>query len=600
MERIIISERDDTSNVERLASYDVAYVPGFASTPHGEYYRTPVFVSDRYEFVSKFGGEVPRFKKSQSYKYNGNDLFPPKAIQNHGAAISFIELQVNGYNEAADVPSAYYTRITEAYGESDEVDPEKTYYGGEVDGTSNLYTLTKLTEPTKADLNELINTEGKNAYYCAINPSDAEWYITGTDNNKILTTETFIDPTKTYFSAEEGPSNMFEAGDADPGYRYAIALLSRGMPVYFEQMNETYVRPEETGDCDVSIESMYNGLMNRFVHEPDGADSSFDSMGDYSVKYITSGGYPTFELQGDFAGLAGKMAEMAYKRKDSIALIDHTDNPDRPLDSINENSVINSIRSVTGIDPAAETYCAMFTPWFECSDSNITSESGLTEQGSTRSIKNTMMPGSFAYLTALASQVQSYNPWLAVSGVTRGRVPYCDSLHTTKPLTNNIADTYQILPDATVASDDQLVSINPITYIRNYGYCIWGNRTLRNNGTGTKALSFLNMRSAVSDIKKRLFEVSQQLLFEQNTDVLWLNFKSLVTPLLDTMKSDYILSDYTISRLYINPKDGKTVPAYEVMAVIRIQPINSVEIFDLTVVLENSEGFGTVSAEVIE
>ena len=86
MERIIISEQDNTSNVERLASYDVAYVPGFASTPHEEYYRAPIFVSDRYDFVNKFGSEVPRFKKSQSYKLNGVDLFPPEAIQNYGAS----------------------------------------------------------------------------------------------------------------------------------------------------------------------------------------------------------------------------------------------------------------------------------------------------------------------------------------------------------------------------------------------------------------------------------------------------------------------------------------------------------------------------------
>ena len=78
------------------------------------------------------------------------------------------------------------------------------------------------------------------------------------------------------------------------------------------------------------------------------------------------------------------------------------------------------------------------------------------------------------------------------------------------------------------------------------------------------------------------------------------NLLADIVPLLDTMKSDYILSDYTIARLYTDPQTGAAVPAYEVMAVIRIQPINSVEVFDLTVVLENNEGFSTISAEVIE
>ena len=380
---------------------------------------------------------------------------------------------------------------------------------------------------------------------------------------------------------------MFASGDADPGYRYALSLLSMGMPVYYEQMNSSTE--------DITIESMYSGLVARFggvpVGEEDYSDeTSFDSMGDYAVKFITSGGYPVFEYTK--ADLAEAMMTMASKRKDSIALIDHTDNPDRPLTTHDETSVVNSIRA-NAYDTSIETFGAMFTPWFECEDPIVT-----YDRTNTTAKLNNMMPGSFAYLSALANQIQSYNPWLAVSGVTRGRVPYCAKLHTTKPLTNNIADSYQVLPGDNVSGVK--ISINPITYIRNYGYCIWGNRTLKNNSDGTQASSFLNIRSVVCDIKKRLYEASQRLLFEQNTDILWLNFRSIITPLLDTMQADYILSDYTITRLYTDPKTGKAVPAYEVMAVIRIQPINSVEVFELTVMLENNDEFNIVTSSVTE
>ena len=63
------------------------------------------------------------------------------------------------------------------------------------------------------------------------------------------------------------------------------------------------------------------------------------------------------------------------------------------------------------------------------------------------------------------------------------------------------------------------------------------------------------------------------------------------------MKSDYILSDYAVTRLYVDPATGADVPAYEVMAVIRIQPINSVEVFDLTVYMENSDEFNITTSE---
>ena len=63
------------------------------------------------------------------------------------------------------------------------------------------------------------------------------------------------------------------------------------------------------------------------------------------------------------------------------------------------------------------------------------------------------------------------------------------------------------------------------------------------------------------------------------------------------MVSDYILEDYAITRLYTDPNTGYPVPAYEIMAVIRIQPINSVEVFDLTVYMENTDDFRITTTE---
>ena len=198
------------------------------------------------------------------------------------------------------------------------------------------------------------------------------------------------------------------------------------------------------------------------------------------------------------------------------------------------------------------------------------------------------MPASLAYLSALSQQLMHYNPWLAVSGVNRGKVPYFGKLHTNYALTNNVADSYQIVPGDAVDSVSA-ISINPITNIRNYGYCIWGNRTLRNNTSGTKSSSFINIRNLVSDIKKALYNACVSLMFEQNTDLLWIDFKSLVVPLLEQMVTNYIIGSYNFTRYLINPEDGQPVPSYKVLANLRITPINSVEVFELTVTLENSE-----------
>lgn len=439
--------------------------------------------------------------------------------------------------------------------------------------------------PVKADASVKV-------YISTFNPS-TKWYNSQdtTSGMPDKTTDTYVYPDHTYYGyLGDGVQPMFNGetvddngdivpGDADPGYRYALTLLSLGMPVYYEQMNNSR--------SDITVSKMYSGLRARFTNEPNEPDYSFDSMGDYNVKFITSGGYPVFEYSGN--GLAEDMITMAAKRKDSIALIDHTDNPSRPLTTYDSTSLITSVRT-WNLSVDYGTFGAMFTPWYECTHTAVNYE----QNGTDTAISNNHMPASLGYLTALAVQLQNYNPWLAVSGVVRGVVPFCKELHTDKPLTNTIADSYQALPNSV---DTMAVSINPITYVRNYGYCLWGNRTLRNNSTGTKASSFLNIRSAVSDIKKRLYEASQQTLFEQNTDVTWLNFKSMIMPLLETMVSNYILEDYAITRLFTDPDTGYPVPAYEVMAVIRIQPINSIEVFDLTIVMENTDDFNITTTE---
>lgn len=559
MKRIIISEKDLTSNVEVISSYDVAYVPGFTSveTAATNYYQKPTLFTNKFEFQKAIGYSPAMFATDQPYPNAG---------------------------------------------------------------------------------------EGVKGFSTDAIPED---------------------------------NIMFKAGATDSGYRIALYLLSLGLPVYYEVMNDTLDK--------ITVTDMYAGLEHRFVED---TDNSFDTPGDYAIKFITSGGYPVFEygpkdisnpeLHTDIITLTSSnwnsdtniitcatkfvpdddttnidiiytkdsneinitdsftitvdknkktikaelksdanldtivsetftpskvsisyayygteaeddghvdvtmtlmagMLNLAHSRGDAIALIDHTNNPGRPLTTSDSTSVISVMRQKCVNDDSLE-YGAMFTPWYECSSDKIADNS-----------VDAFVPGSVAYLSALAVQLRDYSPWLAVSGVTRGKVPNLVKLHTTDILTNNIADSYQTIPGESAESLNIIqMSINPITYIRNVGYCIWGDRTLRNNSDGTTALSFLHIRSAVSDVKKLIYETSQQMLFEQNTSITWLNFKSAITPLLDRMVSNYVLEDYSIVRYMVDPESGNPVPAYKVLGVIKIRPINSIEVFDLTVQLENT------------
>ena len=86
----------------------------------------------------------------------------------------------------------------------------------------------------------------------------------------------------------------------------------------------------------------------------------------------------------------------------------------------------------------------------------------------------------------------------------------------------------------------------------------------------------------VSDVKKTVYQAAQRLMFEQNNDILWINFKALITPLLDSMVSGYGLSGYKIIK---NASNDKT----RLSAIVKLYPIYAVESFEITIVLSDQE-----------
>lgn len=512
--------------------------------------------------------------------------------------------------------SAVLTKVSSPSG-----NPSQKKYYEIFDTTEEGESLFRLSLDTSVDSEKDYYELSTTKFAMSLSPRIQQWYVQSS-SEYYLAIEDYIVPNTTYYRlSEDSTPAWFKAGSRDIGYRYAELLLKNGLAIYYEafnsdQMEEVDLQKDSAGtvtdqrnprkegwyeldgedyvltqditcqdkvyfrDEKPSVKLFYEKLANR-VSEV--TDPGFDNIGDYSIKYITSGGYPTFEYGRKTTSAIGgtqtsnfisdAMISLAAERQDAVALIDHTDNPNRPLGAAVKTSVYNCSKALFGnLNATTASYGAMFTPWYE---------NGLMD--------GTMMPASAAFLTALAAQLRYTNPWLAVSGVSRGVVPYLNKLHTTQTLTNNIADSYQSNEESTPGEDGARISINAITYIRNYGYCLWGNRTLRNNANGTKATSFLNIRNQVSDIKKQLYAASQRLLFEQNTDVLWINFKSLITPMLEKMVSNSILTTYKITKLDVDPETGQQVPAYKILAVIKIYPINSVEVFDLTVEIDNND-----------
>ena len=434
---------------------------------------------------------------------------------------------------------------------------------------------------------------------------------------------------------------MFLAGDYDPSYIYAYDLIANGIPIVYERLNaygsentlepynattnpngyksgatlptsgsvqevsvgQYYVVPEVTTEAKATdsftlyactaVTKVVNGSVTTYTYSFDKMtddahvtkagettlnlldivvttayakmSSRFDSsdlanplmdMNKFDIKYLTSGGYPTFEYNSN--AIAKKMINVAEYRGDCIALIDHTDNSFRNL--VGSGSVIESINGTTYT--LASTYAAMCTPWVNM----------------TTTFKPMSCAPSFALLRAISEAVKTSSNWLAAAGVTRGVVPNANSFHIDQPLvyTTAIANSY-------TDQSQHSILVNPFANVRPYGITVWGNRTLaQTSSTTEKASYFFNQRSMVTEIKKVCYAAAESLMFEQNSDILWINFKAKVVPLLDQLKSSYGISGYKIVKETASSKR-------QLKATITIAPIYAVEEFDINIILTNED-----------
>lgn len=365
---------------------------------------------------------------------------------------------------------------------------------------------------------------------------------------------------------------MFKAGEYDPSYVMARELLIAGIPVYYRAFANN-----KSSIASADVAGAYTAMSTAIPDATPAVNSDIFTelldTGYFNVKYITSGGYPTFEYNGTSNNaVAGKMIQIAQNRGDAIAFIDHTNYKARSLDPSDITSVFYQITAGDNKITDINGFGTMFTPWCEYS----TASAGIV-----------VLPGSFAYLISLAKSIRTNPSWLAIAGAARGVVPGLVQPITTVRLSNRLADWYSYCPanDAGADQEDTTrgVGINAISDYRPYGQTILGNRTLKQvNDNVLTALCFLNLRNLVCDVKKQLRYAAKACMFEQNTDVLWSAFKSRILPLLDQMVSGVGISGYKVIREACSDKT-------KIKSTVRLYPLYAVESFDICVELSNEE-----------
>ena len=325
----------------------------------------------------------------------------------------------------------------------------------------------------------------------------------------------------------------------DASYLIASRLLSLGMQVLYQPF-------KATSDAITITSDDWKALEDKNL---------------YNVRFLTTGGY---------ACPSADMIACATKRGDCVALVDHAKTLPDSQESGADNSYAGKVRRAMAT--FTSKYAAGFTPWFKAD----LGASALTE-----------VPASAGYLFAFARSVQSNPLWKAAAGVFRGRVPELASVDY-KYTTADCDKLQGRAEELDGEGDNGSFAINPICYRRysgfagGFNYVIYGNRTLLAPGDkGLQATSFLNVRALITELSKTLYDASITYTFEQNSDVLWINFKSLITPLLDKMQSGEGIAGYRLDRIATNKKA-------RLCARVTIVPIEAVEDFELEIYLEDS------------
>lgn len=338
----------------------------------------------------------------------------------------------------------------------------------------------------------------------------------------------------------------------DLAWLMAYHCLEEGLEVLYEACGTSATATKADIKAIIATESFWTALKDKSK---------------YDIRFLTSGGYLTVEDTG-----ISFMMDCASARGDCTALLDHNSIGSLTSAQRTATAIREKFTSIITKSTAAGKYCAAFTPWCYFNfdgESSTDITTGLTNY--------VEYPATFAYLMAYANSVQSNSEYMAAAGVVRGQIP-----NIVAP-TIEWGDADKDILQGDLDDDDMgtgELAINPIMKVGTYGNIVYGNRTCLVSD-GLKATSFLNVRNLVSTLRKLMYATARKLTFEQNDDVLWVRFKSYITPTLDSMQTGNGINGYKMTKVASTKKATLN-------AVIRIIPIEPVEYFNLTVEMTDS------------
>jgi len=228
-------------------------------------------------------------------------------------------------------------------------------------------------------------------------------------------------------------------------------------------------------------------------------------------------------------GLSNNLINAVEDRGDALAIIDLDDQYKETY----ENSGTRTGGSIDDVKATARTrdlntsYAAAYYPRVRLRDT-------LSGNGDVF-----IAPSSVAAIGALAhSDANSDGPWFAPAGFNRGGISILGGNQGPR-----VAGTWKNLPKS---DRDELyeLNINPIARFPAVGeIVIFGQKTLQQTPS---ALDRINVRRLMVYLKKRIGNIADTLLFDQNVEATWSRFKSRADLVLSDVQARLGISEYKL------------------------------------------------------
>ena len=315
----------------------------------------------------------------------------------------------------------------------------------------------------------------------------------------------------TYFTVEsDGPDYYVKTNGNYPRRSAYVYVESVGTPTpqYFN--NDGSIKPQFTGSLPLVGSGSFAAATGKNIENNDAKFNEnitaaniqgiapagytqtialLNNKDDYQFNVVSAPG-----LNGvDHGTQVNSLVALAQNRTDCLAVID----------LIGYNSSVNQV--TTQASSYDTSYAAAYWPWLQTIDA-VTGQTVWAPA-------STYIPAVYAFTDASA------DPWFAPAGLVRGALG--SVVRAERKLTSGNRDT---LYEA---------NVNPIATFPGSGVVVFGQKTLQKRAS---ALDRVNVRRLLIALKSYIVQVSDGLVFEQNTNSTRNNFLAQVNPYLESVQ----------------------------------------------------------------